>query len=187
MGHIIGLDPSLTATGWARHEAGNLTFGTLQDLPPKQKKAEEPLPRIIRVRTESLAKIYPGCQLVVIEGLSFGSNDPSAQERSALHYSLREDLLRNMVTCVVCPPTSLKKFVTGSGGAKKELVMLEVFKRWGFEARDNNAADAIGLAIIGACLLGRMNPTTKEQREVLDLLRKQLPEGLGTGAGRREA
>jgi len=45
----------------------------------------------------------------------------------------------------------------------------------------------MNLCIIGACLLGRMNPTTKEQREVLDLLRKQLPEGLGTGAGRREA
>ncbi len=53
--------------------------------------------------------------------------------------------------------------------------------------RQELEACRMNLCIIGACLLGRMNPTTKEQREVLDLLRKQLPEGLGTGAGRREA
>lgn len=164
MNHIIGLDPSLVATGWARYEDGRLTFGTFPKLP------NEGIPRVMGVRHEALQRIYPYCALVVIEGLSFGSNDPSAQERAYLHYSIRESLLVNGVRCVVCPPTTLKKFVTGSGAAKKDMMMLEVYKRWGHTAGNDNEADAIGLAMIGVCITGHMQPTTQQQREVLDML-----------------
>lgn len=169
MNHIIGLDPSLTATGWARHEGGALTFGTLPKLP------NAGIARVMGVRQETLQQIYPDCALVVIEGLSFGSNDPSAQERAYLHYSIRESLEVNCVQHVVCPPTTLKKFVTGSGAAKKDQMLLEVYKRWGYSARNDNEADAIGLAMIGACILGRAQATTQQQREVIDTLLNPKP------------
>lgn len=166
MNHIIGLDPSLTATGIARYsvERGEVSFMTL----PAVK--EVGLERAIRVRQDTLGQIYPSCALVVIEGLSLGSNDPSAQERAFLHFSLREDFLYFGVRCVVCPPTALKKFVAGTGSAKKEHMLLEVYKRWGYSAGNDNEADAIGLAMIGACILGHVQPTTQQQREVLDTL-----------------
>lgn len=44
--------------------------------------------------------------------------------------------------------TGLKKFVTGSGAAKKSGMMLAVYKKWGFETNDDNLADAFGLAQI---------------------------------------
>ena len=47
---------------------------------------------------------------------------------------------------VIYPPTVVKKFVCGKGNAKKELVMKEVYKRWGFESSDNNLTDAYGIA-----------------------------------------
>lgn len=47
---------------------------------------------------------------------------------------------------VLVSPTKLKKFVTGKGVADKDIMMMYVFKNFGFEAPDNNQADAYGLA-----------------------------------------
>lgn len=41
------------------------------------------------------------------------------------------------------------KFVTGAGNASKDQIMMSVYKHWGFEAKTNNIADAIGLAMFG--------------------------------------
>lgn len=46
----------------------------------------------------------------------------------------------------IVQPGSLKKFVTGNGGAKKNNMLLAVFKKWGFETSDDNLADAYSLA-----------------------------------------
>jgi len=43
-------------------------------------------------------------------------------------------------------PTQIKKFITGRGNAKKDVIIREVYKRWGFETDDHNIADAYGLA-----------------------------------------
>jgi Holliday junction resolvasome RuvABC endonuclease subunit len=48
---------------------------------------------------------------------------------------------------LVVPPTSLKKYITGKGtGVKKNQVLLSVYKKWGVEFTDDNAADSYGLA-----------------------------------------
>lgn len=65
--------------------------------------------------------------------------------------------------------TSLKKFACGKGNATKDVIMLEVYKRWGFDCNgDNNLADAYVLArmVRAAYLLD--NTLTAAQREALD-------------------
>lgn len=52
------------------------------------------------------------------------------------------------------PPNVLKKFITGRGNAKKDEIMLAVYKRFGIECSSNDEADAIGLAFFGAARLG---------------------------------
>jgi len=47
--------------------------------------------------------------------------------------------------CVFTPP-QIKKFVTGKGNAKKELIIKEVYKKWGFETDNHNTADAYAVA-----------------------------------------
>ena len=50
---------------------------------------------------------------------------------------------------LIVPPTSLKKYVTGRGtGVQKNQMLLQVFKKWGVEFPDDNAADSYGLAHI---------------------------------------
>lgn len=44
------------------------------------------------------------------------------------------------------PPMTLKKYAAGKGNAKKQEMLLQIYKRWGIEFTDDNAADAYGLA-----------------------------------------
>ena len=43
--------------------------------------------------------------------------------------------------------SSIKKFVTGNGKAQKDLMLKEVYKRWGFDTNSDNIADAVGIAM----------------------------------------
>ena len=65
-----------------------------------------------------------------------------------IHYLLRIYLLEESLVHKydIIPPNTLKKFITGKGNAKKELMLLKVYKRWGVEFNDNNMADAYSLA-----------------------------------------
>jgi len=69
-------------------------------------------------------------------------------------------------------PSQLKKFGTGTGQCKKEVVIKEVFKRFGVDTNDNNEADAIVLVHLGAALCGFWQTTIKAQDEVLKELLK---------------
>lgn len=56
-------------------------------------------------------------------------------------------------TPLIVPPTSLKKFVTGKGNAKKNEMLLGVYKQWGVEFSDDNQADAYALEKFGLAYL----------------------------------
>ena len=43
------------------------------------------------------------------------------------------------------PPMTLKKYAAGKGNAKKQEMLLQIYKRWGLEFNDDNAADAYSL------------------------------------------
>ena len=44
------------------------------------------------------------------------------------------------------PPMTLKKYATGKGNAKKQEMLMQIYKRWGAEFNDDNAADSYALA-----------------------------------------
>lgn len=165
---IIGLDLSLTATGVAFLASdGTCTLTTLKSSPSEDD--EYRLSTCKAAIMEVLVRTQP--QLVVMEGLSFGSNDPSAQQRAWLHWAVRLNMWRRTMPFKVVAPTSLKKFTTGSGAAKKEQMMLEVFKRWGVDAGDNNQADAAALAFLGATYIGLRECDNQAQRDVIAKLK----------------
>jgi Holliday junction resolvasome RuvABC endonuclease subunit len=47
------------------------------------------------------------------------------------------------------PPMTLKKYAAGKGNAKKQEMLLQIYKRWGLEFNDDNAADAYALGRLG--------------------------------------
>lgn len=67
---------------------------------------------------------------------------------------------------LIVPPTSLKKYITGSGNASgKSQIMLWVYKTWKVELLDDNAADSYGLARIAS-----KYATNNKHRDVLETL-----------------
>ena len=86
-----------------------------------------------------------GLVSVYIEGPSYSSSGSRTLQMGALHYFLRFFLYKNNIEFKVIAPNSLKKFIY-KGNAKKDLILLKVFKRWGVEFEISDLADAYGLA-----------------------------------------
>lgn len=106
---------------------------------------------------------------IVMEGYSRGakfgreqSGELAAHVRRALAVDHPQAL-----SPVVAPPTSVKKFATGTGAAKKAEMLLAVYKRWGVEFKDDNLADAYTMARMAHALNNPEHPITAFQREVL--------------------
>lgn len=87
-------------------------------------------------------------ETVYIEGPSYSSNGAFVLQMGALHYYLRIFFRKKNVDFKVIAPGTLKKYVAGEGkgNARKELMLLKTFQKWGVEFNDNNLADAYGLA-----------------------------------------
>ncbi len=69
-------------------------------------------------------------------------------------------------TPLVVPPMTLKKFATGKGTSKKQEMLLQIYKRWGVEFLDDNAADAYALA-----RLASENPIDSVEAKIVDQIK----------------
>lgn len=85
-------------------------------------------------------------QSVYLEGPSYSSDGAFMLQMGALHYYLRIFFRKKNINYKIIAPGTLKKFVTGDGRAKKDLILLKTYKKWGVEFNINDLADAYGLA-----------------------------------------
>lgn len=84
---------------------------------------------------------------VAMEGYAFGSQ--MANMLGELGGMVKLTLWERDVYPLIVPPTSLKKYVTGKGnGVSKSQMLLYVYKKWGVDLGDDNAADSYALAKI---------------------------------------
>ena len=170
---VLGVDPS-THTGWslqAQSKDGLKCDEKTGEINFPGKQAGFVRSMYLAGEVSALVSNYHP-DLVVFEGYAFG-----AQHNNYLQVEIgtlmRERIYTSGTPYITVTPGSLKKFATGSGAAKKEQVMLQVFKRWGFEAKTNNEADAYVLARIGLAYLDPLAVgLTKSQAEVIAVLRK---------------
>lgn len=176
----VGLDLSLTHTGYAivKDDGQVLGNGIIKSKPGGDKPLDE-TQRIVKIAEECVQKIDEYCpnpDLVCIEGLAFAvRNTSSLVQLAGLNYIVRILLAQFGWKFIIEVPTSLKKFITGKGVGDKDIMMLKVFKEYGFEAIDNNVNDAYALAVCGLAVLGHpLKPLTRPQQEVVALLKKQL-------------
>lgn len=172
---VLSLDISLTATGIATAADGRVCdSGVICG-------KGDGVARLIDIRNRVMDRVDAfKPDLVVMEDFSYGSSDGKAFERAGCAYMIRAELFSDKVPYCAVSPMALKKFACGSAGSakapvKKELVLLNVFKRWGHDVKDNNEADALVLAHIGMCLLGDEEPSMEPQRQVLQKVRENFP------------
>lgn len=174
---VMGIDPSSTHSGVAvvDSETGRVLYSG--EIVPKKLTGFDRISFIVFELIRLHAEYKP--DHVVIEGMFIG-HASSAVQLVALGSILRYFLWQEDITYIEVPATTLKKFVTGSGTAPKDAVMMHVLKNWGFESASNNVADAVGLAMFGVAHY-ETNPVTfkKAQFDVVAQYRtKKAASGL---------
>lgn len=177
----VGLDLSLAKTGYVIMNDGVVVASGLIKSKPSGDKPIDETRRIVKIATEIVNTIDKYLlpkepSLIAIEGLAFmARNTTSLVQLSGLNYLVRIRLDERKIPFVLVAPTSLKKFITDKGNADKNLMMMTVFKNFGFESLDDNECDAYALAVCAQAVLENpVKALTLPQKEVIKLLSKQL-------------
>lgn len=138
---VMGLDLSLTETGYA------LSGNRVGRIRPGKRRGME---RLLWLRAQVMTMVQENDQhIVYIEGYSFSSRNSHAHGLGELGGVIRLSLYERGIPYVDVPPSSLKKYATGKGNARKELVLVEAVKRLEYPGANDNEADALWLRALG--------------------------------------
>ena len=117
-------------------------------------------------------------ELVCIEGYAAGKNMEAYARQAELGGVVKLMLYRMGITYNdAIKPTQVKKFATGAGGGiagSKDQVTMFVYKDFGFQAIDNNEADAYCIAQIALALNGLCTQMNKNRNEVLNAIKNPV-------------
>jgi Holliday junction resolvasome RuvABC endonuclease subunit len=173
---IVGLDLSLTATGWATYntESKVLNSGTVNS----KLKGMDRLDEIVTLIEGMIVHLFrslktpitwieavDNCE-VYIENYGFASKGRVVYQ-GELGGIVRYMLWKHGVKYHDIPPTIAKKVLTGKGNCEKSLILKELYKKYKIDVDDDNIADACNLVIIGKMCHG-LEKMTKAQKEIID-------------------
>ena len=169
--NVVGLDPSLTGTGIACEEGFSERVIT-----PSATSLRGQLQRMNIIASRVAMRTADGA-LVVIEAPSFGSNYPGHHAIAGLWWILVATVVGKGCPVVQVAPSSLKKFATGNGRAKKVQMRSAWLEHTGADVADDNRVDALFLRQIGLHLVGDPEAIDlpKNQMAAIEGLRGQLP------------
>jgi Holliday junction resolvasome RuvABC endonuclease subunit len=171
----IGIDPSYSGYGIVQlSEHDNCLVERLQFTPKKTGTGAARLDTIFRELTEKFWAIGVAytVEAVALEGYAmhakFGrekAGELGGLTKIAIAHELGMEPL-------IVPPTSLKRFVTGSGGASKDDMRAAVEEKWGERFSSHDIADAYGLAQMARASLHGTD--VDHEREALDNLMSRV-------------
>jgi crossover junction endodeoxyribonuclease RuvC len=156
---VIGLDPSLTATGIASSR------GWCEVIGYKKQRVKDPgitqLPHAERLTAmrhliDQVTTTIGHPDLVVIELPAVSRSGGGAHERGWLWWQLYNQIHKNQIPIGLLSPNQRALYATGKGNAGKGAVIDQVSRRfpaWNTDGNDN-AADAVTLMAAGADWLG---------------------------------
>ena len=142
--NFVGLDLSLSSTGLVViSEDYSILLQKLISSSPKDQIEH----RISSICDQifSEIKLYEPC-IICVEDLSFSSRGRAILDIAGLNLFVRTCLYNEQKKFYTVAPTVLKKFVCNTGKAKKELMLLKVYQKFGIEFDNNNLADSYSLA-----------------------------------------
>lgn len=160
--NILGLDLSLTSTGYSVNEA----TGTISI---KNKGAA----RLSIISNEVInICVANKIDIVIIEGYSFASRNSQAHSIGELGGCVRMRLWEKGIPYIEIPPTSRAKFATGKGNAGKTEVISAVSSKTGRIFSGGGADDECDAWVLEQMGLTKINKSkwtwTKEQLSALD-------------------
>jgi crossover junction endodeoxyribonuclease RuvC len=181
MKHVMGLDPSLTATGLiVLDELGAIAHRQLISSEPSGPLVSNRLLRYSGLINHVLAEVRRWSpEVICIEGYSLGSNMPGMVDRVEFGGVLRWSLVAARNRLIEVAPSTLKKWATGkgafSGGGKTPLIVA-MTSRYGVELGTDDEYDAYALARMAHQIAELSQPKTEFQRIAIELVVNPPPK-----------
>lgn len=177
---VIGLDLSLTGTGFCKLSDGKIEAETIKTTP---KTCPNDLARLRHICNEIMRRVpvLQDVEMVCVEDF-FTPQNPfqigAAINLAMLGATVRLALYEAGYPFYVVSPGQIKKYITGKGVGQKSIVIREVYKKYGLDVKDDNQADACVLAHIANDLAWwpmRSEGIAKYQVEVLEKIIADRP------------
>ena len=142
---ILGLDCSLTATGYAIIEPNGVCHvsGVIRTKPEDWR--DNRIGRCVQISDMIMATCPITNTLVAIEGYAFAGN--RGHDLGELGGIVRYRIREKGIDFVEIPPGEWRKKILGKGNAHKDEVRLGLFKKYKVEFKDLNTAEAYGVAM----------------------------------------
>lgn len=160
---FIGVDPSLTSTGFAAYDvqSGIVAFRTIST-----KRTRPIFERQSMICAELIHSLRP-YDVLVFEDFAISARfAPSGRftERIEICGMLKYIVPKvTKLPWLTCPPNVLKMFIANKASAKKEEVVAAV-TALGFQVKNNDEADALSLALLAATYYNAWDmPLTQKQ------------------------
>lgn len=150
---VLGIDPSLSSTGFAYEVDGQLYTGRID---PGKLRDGARLAYMRKALSEVLDHARP--TIAAYEHYSFGSrgNSSNAYSTGELGGILKTLLWERGVDVMLVAPKSLKKTITGNGNADqgkgkehKPEMRAALKEKFGYDIEQNDEADAFALMLVG--------------------------------------
>lgn len=136
----VGIDPS-TKTGFVILSS---TGEVLVEEEIRAKTTTDPL-RMIDIVRQIKKQLRP-TDKVVIEGFAYSAKGRGVDFQYGIGWMIRAMLYIEKIPYTDASPSQLKKFCCNRGNAKKEDLVLPMYKKWGYEHHSDNVRDAYVLA-----------------------------------------
>lgn len=178
---VAGIDPSLTSCGIAILEHGQPAYLDAVGHGGRNGASYAHRSRRIVSQARTITGILATWQLdlAVIEGPAYAHANAYTHDSAGLWWGLYSALAARKVPIVVIAPQTRAKWATGSGRAEKRAV-LETVRTWWPDKRahirNDDIADALVLAAIGAHHVGDPMPFPVKPRHTLALEAIAWPE-----------
>ena len=140
---VVGIDPS-TFTALAMHPQGEQA--KIRLLHFEEQVGWKRVQSIARGVANALEELNP--DVVYIEGYNI-RNKFNLIMMVEIGTMIRNAMFLAGIEWWDVPPTTLKKWATGSGSAKKDDMAVSATERWGFKHPSDDAVDAYCLAMMG--------------------------------------
>lgn len=153
---VLGIDPSLTGTGIAFIDGyGHVTDLLTIKTKPTTDDIASRLARFEHILGE-FGSAIDYADLVVIEQPAYSSRTGKQHDRSGLWWAIANAVIHRCEKPLVeVTPSARATYATGKGNAGKDTVIANVVRRYpNVDVQDNNQADALVLAAMGARHLG---------------------------------
>lgn len=152
---VTGLDLSLTYTGIATVRTdGSIDVSAVRSSGHRDDDLHTKAIRFDNIAEDILDEVPRDAELVVIESPAYGMPQ-GAVDLGGLRWLVLTRLVLRGFDVSEVSPSGLKKYATEKGNADKDVVLATVVKRYPqADVTNNNTADAVVLAALGARHLG---------------------------------